>query len=55
MCWVSEKQMALERPPRSTAQAMTLMRKKRTGERISMVTCYDYPSALHVDARLGGA
>ena len=29
--------------------AMSLLRMKRNGERISCVTCYDYPSALHVD------
>mmetsp|Transcript_10771 Transcript_10771/g.35691 ORF Transcript_10771/g.35691 Transcript_10771/m.35691 type:complete len:339 (-) Transcript_10771:282-1298(-) len=40
-------------PPLGTKRvkttAMSLLRMKRRGERICCVTCYDYPSALHVD------
>ena len=28
---------------------MSLLRMKRLGEKICMVTCYDYPSGVHVD------
>lgn len=35
---------------RKKVTAMSLLRLKRKGERIAMVTCYDYPSARHVAA-----
>lgn len=33
----------------STLTSITNNDRKRKGQRISMVTAYDYPSALHVD------
>lgn len=36
--------------PPSKVTAMSLLRMKRQGERVAMVTCYDYPSASHVAA-----
>lgn len=29
--------------------ALSIMAKKRRGQKITMVTAYDYPSAVHVD------
>jgi 3-methyl-2-oxobutanoate hydroxymethyltransferase len=34
---------------RKKVSAMKLLNKKRNGKRITMVTAYDFPSALHVD------
>jgi len=35
---------------RTKVTAMTLLRMKRLGEKICMVTCHDYPSATHAKA-----
>lgn len=35
--------------PRKKTTALSLANKKRQSKKITMVTAYDYPSALHVD------
>ena len=36
-------------PPRKAINVVELQRMRNRGEKISMVTAYDYPSAVHVD------
>ena len=39
----------VKKPRRKKVTAMSLASKKRKNQKITMVTAYDYPSALHVD------
>ena len=42
------KKTKTDAPPKKVT-VLSLMHKKRRGQKITMVTAYDYPSALHVD------